>query len=75
MPLQPEHDKQEKKLTLNITNGAYQQIEELQRIYKLKDIADVVELGINILELGKNKKILLQDSEGGVQKIKVTEEE
>lgn len=71
MPLEGSNNLEEKRLTLNFSNGAYQQLEELQRIYGLDDISKVVELAVNVLDLAKNKKILLEDEKGEKTLVKV----
>lgn len=72
MPLEHKNNLEEKKLTLNFSNGAYQQLEDLQNAYNLDDIAKVVEIAINILDIAKDKKIILEDKNGNREGVKIS---
>lgn len=72
MPLEHKNNLEEKKLTLNFSNGAYQQLEDLQNAYNLDDIAKVVEVAINILDIAKDKKIILEDKNGNREGVKIS---
>jgi len=74
MAIKKEQNLDEKKVNLIFSNGAYEQLQDLQNAYDLDDITKVVELAVNILDLAKNKKIYLENEQGEKSIVKIHNE-